>query len=312
MKNAMQNKNASLTALPANKNRQIPRPFLKWAGGKSSILNHLISYVPQQFHTYYEPFLGGGALFFGLYRLGRIHQATLADINKELIETYQIIQQNVEAVIQLLDQYPYDKVFYYQLREKAPEALPPAERAARMIYLNKTGYNGLYRVNKKGKFNVPFGRYKSPNYKDFDNLRAVSQALQKVTLRIANFEETITSAQKGDFVYFDPPYDPVSETAYFTHYHSNGFGKNDQERLAQTFWDLTAKGVYVMLSNSDTPFIRALYEGAYIQEILAPRFINSKANRRTGHQELLIMNYPPVEAGKLLEPTVAYGSKETS
>ncbi len=304
----MQTNHMNIPVSTSTRNRQLPRPFLKWAGGKSSILHHLMAYVPQKFNTYYEPFLGGGALFFGLYRSGRIEQAILADINKELIETYQTVQQDVEAVIQLLDQFPHDKTFYYQLREKDPATLSPPERAARMIYLNKTGYNGLYRVNKQGKFNVPFGRYKTPNYKDFDNLRAVAIALKAVKLAICPFEQTVASARKEDFVYFDPPYDPVSETAYFTQYNANGFGKTDQERLAKTFWDLAERGVYVMLSNSDTSFIRSLYKDAYIQEIVAPRFINSKANRRTGHQELLITSYPPAEAGKLFESPATYGT----
>ncbi len=302
---------ASTPIYPPKVNGQrngIPRPFLKWAGGKTNLLSMLLAYCPQKFNTYYEPFLGGGALFFGLYRLGKIHYAKLSDINEELISTYNAIKNNVESVIKILEQYPHEKDFYYSLRSKDPNLLSIEERAARMIYLNKTGYNGLYRVNSKGKFNVPFGRYKNPNYKDFDNLRAVSVALQHVQLSHHSFEMAISTAQKGDFVYFDPPYDPVSETAYFTQYNASGFGKNEQRKLAETFWNLGDRGVYVMLSNSNTEFIRELYKGATIIELIAPRFINSNAARRTGHTELLILNYHLKDAGIFCEPAVNYNS----
>lgn len=278
--------------MPSARREALPRPFLKWAGGKSALLDTLLAASPERFHTYYEPFLGGGALFFGLYRLGRVQRAVLGDINRELIDTYRALQVDVEAVIRVLDSYPYSKAFFYALREVDPWSLPLAERAARMIYLNKTGYNGLYRVNKAGKFNVPFGRYKNPNYKDFDNLRAVARALQGVTLVCASFEDTVASAQRGDFVYFDPPYDPVSQTARFTEYVRDGFGREDQERLAAVFRDLARRGVWVMLSNSDTPFIRELYQDFYVTRVYAPRYINSDGTRRGPQPELLVTNYP--------------------
>jgi len=270
----------------------IPRPFLKWAGGKGRLLPVLLAYVPARFGTYFEPFLGGGALFFALWRLGRIQRAVLSDINRELMDTYLAIQQDVERVIRELDTYPYSRAFYYQLRAKNPWSLSLPERAARMIYLNKTGYNGLYRVNKQGRFNVPFGRYKHPNYKDFENLRAVARALQKAKLYCRSFEFVAEEAQAGDFVYLDPPYDPVSETARFTQYHAGGFTREDHVRLAEVFRTLTRRGVWVMLSNSDTPFIRELYGEFQIVEIQTTRPINSRADRRRRWRELLILNRP--------------------
>ena len=283
--------------------KPIPRPFLKWAGGKTSLLPVLLSYVPLSFANYHEPFLGGGALFFALYRRQQLSRAFLSDVNAELIDAYRAVKQDVEAVIRVLEEYPYSKEFYYQLRSLDPTALPLPTRAARMIYLNKTGYNGLYRVNRAGKFNVPFGRYKNPNYKDFDNLRAVSAALQQAQLFCASFEIVLENARPGDFVYFDPPYDPVSKTANFTQYHVNGFGRDDQERLAEVFRELTQRGVFAMLSNADTSFIRSLYKDFYVLSVQAPRFINSKGNRRGPQPEVLVINYPPSTAGMLLEPS---------
>ena len=175
-----------------------------------------------------------------------------------------------------------------------------------MIYLNKTGYNGLYRVNKQGKFNVPFGRYRNPNYKDFANLRAVAKALQNVRLECRSFEFVVEEAQAGDFVYFDPPYDPVSKTANFTQYHAQGFTKEDQVRLAVVFRQLVDRGVFVMLSNADTPFIRSLYQEYYTLQVRAPRFINSNPRRRGPHPELLILGYSPGLIGRLFETKVDY------
>ncbi len=300
--------NTTMKATPSLRSRQaVPRPFLKWAGGKTQLLPLLLAYIPESFRHYYEPFLGGGALFFALYRLGVLQQASLSDINAELIDTYRALQRDVERVIQHLQNYPHSKEFYYELRARDPWELSLAERAARMIYLNKTGYNGLYRVNKQGKFNVPFGRYKRPNYRDFDNLRAVAQALQKVRLEARSFEWILEEVHPGDFVYFDPPYDPVSETARFTQYHASGFGKAEQQRLADLFRQLSAKKVKVMLSNSDTPFIRRLYQGhAWLIPVQAHRFINSRGNKRGPQPELLILNYEPREAGRLFDSTRAY------
>lgn len=271
----------------------IPRPFLKWAGGKGRLLPVLLRNVPARFNTYFEPFLGGGALFFALWRLGRIRRAVLSDINRELMDTYRAIQEDVESVIRILDSYPYSRSFYYRLRAQDPWTLSLPERAARMIYLNKTGYNGLYRVNKQGRFNVPFGRYKHPNYKDFANLRAVAQALRRAELVCSSFEFVVNAAQAGDFVYFDPPYDPLSDTASFTQYHAHGFTREDHVHLAQVFRDLSRRGVWVMLSNSDTPFIRDLYRDFHMIEVQTSRPINSRAERRKHWRELLILNFTP-------------------
>ncbi len=287
--------------------RPIPRPFLKWAGGKTNLLPVLLAHVPPAFGGYWEPFLGGGALFFALYRAGRLRAAVLSDINAELIDTYRAIQQEVTAVIAHLNRYPHNADFYYALRARDPWQMPRAERAARMIYLNKTGYNGLYRVNKRGQFNVPFGRYKHPNYRDVANLQAVSQALQIARLEVHSFEWVVDACQPGDFVYFDPPYDPVSATARFTQYHASGFGRAEQRRLAEVFVALGKKGVRVMLSNADTPFIRDLYAGrGHLIAVQAPRFINSKGRGRGPQPELLILNYPPAAEHRLSGADSAY------
>jgi len=277
--------------LRAISTRTIPRPFVKWAGGKTSLLPILMMYIPNSFRRYFEPFLGGGALFFALYREGLIKEAILSDVNKELMDTYLAIRDRLNEVIDILNSYPHDRDFYYMLRSKDPSTLSLPERAARFIYLNKTAYNGLYRVNRKGQFNVPFGRYKNPNYKDFENLRAVSEALKVADLRCTSFEFVLDFARSGDFIYFDPPYHPVSDTASFTQYTSDGFTQEHQKKLAEVFKELSKRGVYAMLSNSDTPFIRELYRGFRLIEIEAPRFINSNSRRRKGWRELLILNY---------------------
>ncbi|MFQ5400503.1 MAG: DNA adenine methylase [Anaerolineae bacterium] len=274
----------------------VPRPFLKWAGGKTRLIDELTSRMPAQFAGYHEPFLGGGALFFGLYRAQRIRQAFISDINAELIDAYIAIRDRVDAVIELLLQYPHSEEFYYELRSLDPWKLDLPERAARMIYLNKTGYNGLYRVNRQGKFNVPFGRYKSPKYYDHDNLKAVSNALQEISINCIPFDTVLENAQAGDWVYFDPPYAPLSKTSNFTTYHVGGFSAEDQERLRDVCLALTEKGVYVTLSNSDTPPIRELYSGFIIGEVLANRAINSKGGKRGKIRELMITNYSPEQS----------------
>ncbi|MCX7938195.1 MAG: DNA adenine methylase [Anaerolineae bacterium] len=272
----------------------LPRPFLKWAGGKTQLVEVLLAHRPPWFKAYHEPFLGSGALFFALHRLGLVQQAMLCDHNAELIDTYRAIRDHLEEVITLLRGYPYDAQFYYALRAKDPWALSLPERAARMIYLNKTGYNGLYRVNAQGKFNVPFGRHKSPRYFDEANLRAVSQALRGVALCCAPFEQVLERARAGDWVYFDPPYYPVSKTARFTAYQPWRFGLDEHVRLRDVCAALAARGVWVMLSNSDTPTVRALYAQPpfVIHQVFAARAINSKASQRGKVSELLITTYP--------------------
>jgi len=291
-------------------NLPVPRPFLKWAGGKTQLADALLERMPLVFNVYHEPFVGSGALFFRLYRERRIRHAVLSDLNAELIDTYLAIRDSVSEVIRLLSEFPYDREFYYAIREKDPWQLSLPQRAARMIYLNKTGYNGLYRVNRRGKFNVPFGRYKSPKYLDQENLLAVSRALQDVDILCTPFETVLERVVPGDWVYFDPPYVPLSQTANFTSYNASGFGLSDQERLRDICVELSENKVYVMLSNSDTEAIRSLYDLPYftIDEVLANRAINCNGAKRGKITELVITNYPVERAIqlRLLEQRAPY------
>jgi len=268
------------------------RPVLKWAGGKARLLPQILDALPKRFGTYYEPFVGGAAVFFALAAEKRFKRAVLSDRNADLVEVYQLIQRNVEAVIDVLGQYRYDEDEYYRVRDLDPRDLEPPARAARTIFLNKTGYNGLYRVNSKGQFNVPFGRYKNPNFCDSDNLRAASRALESVELRVGDFEHVSKAARRGDAVYFDPPYDPVSKTANFTAYHKEDFGQDEHRRLAQTARSLASRGVSIVLSNSFTSFTEKLYKGFDHKKIPVSRPINSKASARGAVDELLVTSRP--------------------
>ncbi len=267
------------------------RPFLKWAGGKRQLLKQYSPFFPgrEDIQRYYEPFLGSAAVFFHL----QPNDACLADVNENLVEVYQVVQHDVGRLIEILGQYHNDEKEFYRVRSQNPVELSRVERAARLIYLNKTCYNGLYRENKKGEFNVPFGRYKNPAICDPARLRTASKALQMVKLKVADFEEVVVSARMGDFVYFDPPYAPLSSTSNFTSYNRLGFNMDDQQRLAATFDHLTSEACSVMLSNSSTPLVHELYEGKGYRliEIKARRFINSKADGRGPVTELLILNY---------------------
>ena len=266
------------------------KPFLKWAGGKSQLLPQYAPLFPKKFNTYFEPFLGGGAVFFYLAP----QKAILSDINKELISTYNVVKNGVEELILELKKHKQKnkEKYYYRIRDLDPDALSPVERAARLIYLNKTCYNGLYRVNSQGKFNVPFSSYKNPLICDEEGLRAASFALQSADFRVGDFEEiTFNLAKPEDFIYLDPPYYPLSDTANFTGYIPEGFGKREQERLAGIYKKLDKLGCYLMLSNSDTPFIRELYRGFLIETVEAGRAINSKAEGRGKITELVILNY---------------------
>lgn len=291
-------------------NLPVPRPFLKWAGGKTQLADLLLERMPLMFNVYHEPFVGSGALFFRLYREQKVRHAVLSDLNAELIDTYLAIRDAAMEVIKLLAEFPHNKEFYYAIRAKDPWQMSLPERAARMIYLNKTGYNGLYRVNRQGKFNVPFGRYKSPKYLDKENLLAVSRALQEVEIFCAPFEMVLERAKPGDCVYFDPPYVPVSQTANFTSYQANGFGLSDQERLRDVCVELSQNNVYIMLSNSDTEIVRSLYSLPYfvVDGVLANRAINCNGAKRGKITELVITNYPVERAVqlRLLEQRVSY------
>jgi DNA adenine methylase len=272
--------------------RESPRPFVKWVGGKTQLLSDLIALAPRQFHAYHEPFTGGGALFFALVRLGRIEkkQARLTDINRELIATYLALRDEVEAVIEELSRHEHDRDHYYRVRAQDPWRLSSAERAARLIFLNRTGFNGLYRVNRRGEFNVPFGRYENPRICDEDNLRAVSAALSRAEIEHRPFEGVLEQARAGDLVYFDPPYVPLSATASFVSYAQNGFDLAAQERLADVFEQLADRGVFVMLSNSDTDWVRERYARFDQVRVSARRNVNSKASSRGPIGELIVVS----------------------
>jgi DNA adenine methylase len=263
-----------------------PRPFLKWAGGKGQLLGGLRARVPSAYGRYFEPFLGGGALFFSL----RPPRAVLGDVNREIVDCYTAVRDDVAGLVRALRDHRYDATHYYAVRDADPAKLPLVERAARTIFLNKTGFNGLYRVNRAGKFNVPFGRYAKPAICDEENLIACSGALANVDLVAGDFERVAARAKAGDFVYFDPPYVPLSRTAAFTAYAPGGFDLDAQSRLAAFFGKLAAGGVALLLSNSDVPEIRKLYARYRIDTIEATRVINCKATRRGPVKELLVLH----------------------
>jgi DNA adenine methylase len=273
------------------------RPILKWAGGKSRLVARILPRLPEQIQTYYEPFVGGGAVFFALASRGRFKRAVLADLNQDLIDVYKGVQADVSSVIRLLEEYRqrHNRETYYETRQLDPRTLELAERAARLIYLNKTGYNGLYRVNRAGQFNVPFGRYDKPNICDEGRLRAAAEALRRrgVSIKVADFESISRKAKPGDAVYFDPPYVPLSKTANFTGYHSAVFGPEEHRRLAAAFQDLTLRQVAAVLSNSDAKSTRLLYKrsGVEIERVLVTRPINSKSSARGDVGELLVSNH---------------------
>jgi DNA adenine methylase len=263
---------------------QISRPFLKWAGGKRQLLPALLRHVPEKFPRYFEPFVGGGALFFTL----RPRKAVLADVNERLIRTYTGVRDHVDEVIGLLRGYPHNEKFFYKLREVDIDARTDAEVAAWFIYLNKTGFNGLYRVNRRNLFNVPFGRYDNPTICDEATLRACSTALAETELLVADFEVVVAKAKRADFVYFDPPYVPLSVTSSFTSYTSGGFGLDGQTRLRDVALKLKKRGVNVLLSNSSAESVRDLYKKFEITEVSATRLVNSKASGRGAITELII------------------------
>ncbi|MBP6788967.1 MAG: DNA adenine methylase [Candidatus Promineofilum sp.] len=266
------------------------RPVLKWVGGKGRLLPELLARLPQTFEAYHEPFVGGGALFFALAGAGRLERVYLSDANAALIDVYLALRDDVEGVIAALQPHRYERDHYYHVRAQRPDDLSLPERAARIIYLNKTCYNGLYRENRAGQFNVPFGRYKNPTICDEPNLRAASAVLQGVDIARRRFDSVLGYAKEGDFVYFDPPYVPLSPTANFTTYDRAGFGPDDQRQLRDVFAELARRGVRAMLSNSDTPSVRELYAGFRVEQLFAARAVNSKANSRGKVAELLVLN----------------------
>lgn len=277
------------------KREPLVQPFIKWAGGKRQLLPSLRPLIPKKFKRYYEPFLGGGAVFFDQ----QPRSAILNDFNTELINCYEVIRDLPEELLNAVSGLPNTSDDFYRIREMDRNSnfisLSPAERAARLIYLNKTCYNGLFRVNSQGQFNVPFGNYKNPAIADPAVIYAISRYLNKanITFRNDDFANAVNDAIDGDFVYFDPPYDPISDTSSFTGYSLNGFDKNEQKRLKTVCDLLTQKGVKFLLSNSDTKFIRELYsDNNYnICTVQARRNINAVASGRGKIDEVLIYNY---------------------
>lgn len=269
------------------------QPFLKWAGGKRQLLPEIRKYVPKQFDTYYEPFVGAGAVLFDL----QPKKAMINDINVELVNTYHVIREHVDELVETLKKHKNDKDYYYHIRNLDRTAefhqLSMIERSARMIYLNKTCFNGLYRVNRQGQFNVPYGKYKNPNIVNEEVLRAVHHYLTNNDITILNvdFVQAVETAKAGDFIYFDPPYDPVSETASFTSYSLGGFDRDDQLRLRDLFIELHERGCYVLLSNSATEFIQDIYADFHVELVSASRAINSVASKRGKIAEVLVRNY---------------------
>jgi len=278
-----------------------PKPFVKWVGGKRQLLKqfrdrHL--YPPEEFNfetgRYFEPFVGGGAVFFDLLP----DRAYLSDLNNELVITYNVIKNDVESLIKSLKKYKDNKNYFLKIRAQDPEKLSDLNVASRFIYLNRTCFNGMYRVNSHGKFNVPFGKHTNPLICDEINLRKISEALKHVEIKKQDYKIVLKKAKKGDFVYFDPPYYPVSQTSSFTSYTKDSFLEKEQIELRDTFAELTKRGCFVMLSNSDTPFINKIYSEIKIKnklirinKVYAGRMINSKASGRGKITEVLITNY---------------------
>jgi DNA adenine methylase len=267
-------------------------PIVKWAGGKTRLLPQLLARVPSGFRRYYEPFMGGAALFFAC----EPERAVLGDVNAALVGLYRTLVSDVDAVIDVLRAHKArhsDPEYYYDVRKRWNDPLmrsiwPDAKTAATFIYLNKTCFNGLWRENRSGEFNVPRGDYTNPTIVDDNGLRAASRSLSRAMITHATYVETTIDASNGDFVYLDPPYDPLSGTSSFTAYAASPFGKAEQLVLADHARLLRDRGAFVMLSNNDTPFVRELYDGFEISTAPCGRSINSKASGRGKIDEVII------------------------
>ncbi len=275
-----------------------PKPFVKWAGGKRQLIPILNENLPKTFGTYYEPFIGGGALLFHMLTERDGQKCSISDLNSDLVLAYTTIRDRIDDLISSLKSHEKNyqkdsKSYYYSVRESNPRS--EIEKTSRLLFLNRTCFNGLYRVNSKGKFNVPLGRYTNPNIVNEDNLRSVGAILQasKVSIKCRDFGAVLRDAKKGDLVYFDPPYQPVSDTANFTSYTNKDFTDKDLERLADLCNKLDSKGCKVLLSNSDSKQVSDMFSGKpwNVNKIQANRSINSNSKKRTGHFELLIKNY---------------------
>lgn len=272
-------------------------PLLKWAGGKRQLRSELVSRLPYRWGTYFEPFIGGGALLVELANLGRLGRAVIGDKNPELVNLYRVVKQDPEGLSRALTDTKFrnEEESFRQLKTEFNALIGtrrrPVERAALLVYLNKHSYNGLWRVNRKGQYNVPFGKHSRLSLPSPQNLQKFSRMLEGITLVHADFERIIRTAKQGDFVYFDPPYHPLSKTARFTDYTTGGFSFDDQVRLARAFRRLSGRGVRMMLSNSCTPEIKELYEDFSIHTVPAKRFINCKGEKRSGAFEVIVTNY---------------------
>lgn len=276
------------------------KPFLKWVGGKGQLLEQFQNLLPKKFNNYYEPFVGGGAVFFSINH----DKAHINDINKTLVQTYIHIREDTEKLIKALKKLEEEflsktqeerKEFYYSLREKY-NSLPVQDfkRATYFMFFNKTAFNGVYRENSKGGFNVPMGSYTNPKIVDEENIKNVANALKNTKITSGSFVDAVKNTKAGDFVYFDPPYHPLSETSSFTSYSKDSFTKEDQIKLRDLFVELDKKGVYVMLSNSSAPFIQEIYSDYKQIPVYATRMINSKSDKRGKISEVVIVNYQPL------------------
>ena len=275
-----------------------PKPFVKWAGGKRQLIPILNENLPKTFGTYFEPFLGGGALLFNMLTERNDQKCSISDLNSDLVLSYTAIRDKIDDLIISLKNHEKNyqknsKEYYYSIRESNPRS--EIEKTSRLIFLNRTCFNGLYRVNSKGKFNVPLGKYTNPNIVNEENLRSVSNILRssRVSIKCRDFEAILRDAKKNDLVYFDPPYQPVSDTANFTSYTNKDFTYDDLNRLVELCMKLDSKGCKVLLSNSNSQEVTDMFTANpwKIFKIKANRSINSNSKKRTGHFELLIKNY---------------------
>jgi DNA adenine methylase len=266
-------------------------PVVKWAGGKRQLLSEIMQNLPKQFNRYFEPFIGGGALFFTL----QPEQGYISDINEELVNLYKVIQSDVQALIDELASHENTENYFFSIRniDRTPEYenWTAVQKASRFIFLNRTCFNGLYRVNSRGEFNVPYGRYKNPQLVNVENLLNCSELLKQTVIAHADFTAIETMVKKGDFVYFDPPYMPLTPTASFTAYTKEGFDVEMQIKLKKLCDALDKKGVHFLLSNSDVPFIRELYDEYTVKTVFASRAINASGSGRGKITEVLVRNY---------------------
>ncbi len=266
-------------------------PIVKWVGGKRQLMFELLKNMPKSYNRYFEPFIGGGALFFEL----QPQNAYISDVNEELINLYSIVKNNVEDLILDLSKHEVSKDYFLDLRnvDRTPdyENWSDVQKASRFIFLNRTCFNGLYRVNSQGQFNVPFGNYKNPRIIDEQNLYNCSKLLQNTEIKNADFMAILDEVRKGDFVYFDPPYVPLNETSSFTSYTKDGFDIDMQFKLRDLCDELDSRGVMFMLSNSDTKIVNELYENYNIKKVFASRAINANGNGRGKITEVIVRNY---------------------